>query len=195
MPRPKEFDPEQALDKAMRLFWRKGYEATSVQDLVEAMGINRFSLYDTFGGKHQLYLAALRRYDEKMVGEKLRALEHSEEGLPAIRRYFDEWIDCAQTRGGSPGCLMTNSAVESTLHDKAAAAIIRANLERTEDAFYKALVRAQKKGEITKSLSPRDTARYLTSNAMGFGVLAKGRPDPKVLRSTIRVIFSHLKKG
>ena len=195
MPRPKEFDPEQALDKAMRLFWRKGYEATSVQDLVDAMGINRFSLYDTFGDKHQLYLAALRRYDEKMVGDKLRALEHSDEGLAAIRRYFDEWIDWAQTRGGSPGCLMTNSAVESALHDKEAAAIIRKNLERTEEAFHKALVCARKKGEISKAGNLRDTARYLTSHAMGFGVLVKGRPDPKVLKSAIRVIFSHLKKN
>ncbi len=195
MPRPKEFDPEQTLDKAMHLFWRKGYKATSVQDLVDAMGINRFSLYDTFGDKHQLYLAALRRYDEQMVGEKLQALEHSEQGLPAIRRYFDEWIDLAQTRGGCPGCLITNSAIESSLNDKKAAAIIRANLERTEEAFYQTLVRARKKGEINKSLNLRDTARYLTGNAMGFSVLAKGRPDPKVLKSAIRVIFSHLKNS
>jgi len=195
MPRPKEFDPEQVLDKALHLFWRKGYEATSVQDLVDTMGINRFSLYDTFGDKHQLYLAALRRYDQQMVGEKLQAFEHSEEGLPAIRRYFDEWIDWAQTRGGCPGCLMTNSAVELALHDTAATAIVRKHLERTEEAFHKALVCARKKGEISKSINLRDTARYLTGNAMGFSVLAKGRPDPKVLKSAIRVIFSHLKKS
>ncbi len=64
MPRVKEFDPDQALDRAMELFWRKGYEATSVQDLVEHMGINRFSLYDTFGSKHELFMAALDRYSE-----------------------------------------------------------------------------------------------------------------------------------
>ncbi len=194
MPRPKEFDPDQALEKAMQVFWRRGYEATSIQDLVEQMGINRFSLYDTFGDKHQLFLASLRHYDEKTAGEKLRALEHSEEGLPALRRYFDEWVEWAQLRGGSPGCLMANSAIECSVRDKKARAIIRKHLERIEEAFYRGLFRAQKKGEIHNRLNIRDTARYLTSNAMGFGVLAKGRPDPKVLKSAIRVIFSHLKK-
>ncbi len=75
----------------MQAFWRKGYEATSIQDLVEQMGINRFSLYDTFGDKHRLYLAALDRYRQKVASESLACLEHSHKGLTAIRSVDISW--------------------------------------------------------------------------------------------------------
>lgn len=195
MPRPKEFDPEQALDKAVHLFWRQGYQATSVQDLVDAMGINRFSLYDTFGDKHQLFLAALDRYMQKWRNDKLYALEHSQEGLPAIRRFFQEWLESYDSEKGSQGCFLTNSAVEVAPHDQAAAAFVRANLARLENAFYQALVRARKKGEIPKSLNLRDYACFFTNSIMGFTVLLKVLPDRKALERIFRTLFASLQKA
>lgn len=110
MPRQKEFDPERVLEKAMGVFWEKGYHATSVRDLVERMGINRFSMYDTFGGKRQLFLAALDRYTRRTRDGMLGALERSDQGLPAIRQYLMSVVDEYSARSGWRGCLMINSA-------------------------------------------------------------------------------------
>ena len=195
MPRPKEFDPEQALDKAMHLFWRKGYEATSVQDLVDAMGINRFSLYDTFGDKHRLFLATLDRYSQKVVFDRLCALEQSEEGLGAIRRYFQGVLKSTQSKEGLKGCLLTNCAIEVAPYDEEAAARIRTHLKRMEDIFYKALLRARTRGELRENLSLRDTARFLTNSAQGLGVLTKARPGRKEVGGIIRIILSTLQNS
>src|SRR5215831_3253346 len=93
MPRPKAFDPDEALQKAMQVFWERGYAATSVEDLVQRMGINRFSLYSTFGGKHQLFVAALERYRETIVADLVGALEQSAAGRAAIRHFFTRLVD------------------------------------------------------------------------------------------------------
>ena len=121
MPRPKAFDPDDVLHKAMQVFWERGYEATSMQDLVDCMGINRFSLYSTFGDKHQLFLAALARYRDKVVARLVDELEWSDAGLAAIRQFFTRLIDSFASAqgwntGGSSGvtlgsnCLMVASS-------------------------------------------------------------------------------------
>ena len=89
MPRPKSFDPDHALDRAMCAFWKKGYASTSISDLTKAMGINKFSLYSTFGDKRAVFLAALDRYSAQVVGTLLDTLENPESGLAEIRGYFD----------------------------------------------------------------------------------------------------------
>ncbi len=195
MPRPKEFDPGEALDQAVQLFWRQGYEATSVQDLVEHMGINRFSLYDTFGDKHQLYLAALDRYRQKVASESLACLEHSREGLAAIRRYFLQLLDSTTTPQGTKGCLMANSAVEVASRDLEAAARVQAYLAGSDEAFYHALVRAREKGEIRKSASLRDSARFLTTSALGLTTRIKAGAGRKQLEGVVRTIFAALNKS
>ncbi len=93
MPRQKQFDPDRALGNAMELFWEKGYEATSVQDLVDRMGINRFSMYDTFGSKHQLFMSAINRYQEVLASTVLAELEDSEQGIGSIRACFSRLVD------------------------------------------------------------------------------------------------------
>lgn len=89
MPRKKQFDPGVALRQAMELFWEKGYEATSIQDLLEKMGINRFSLYDTFKGKRELFDAAMALYLAGQVAPLLEEMRLGKPGLASIRRYFD----------------------------------------------------------------------------------------------------------
>jgi TetR/AcrR family transcriptional repressor of nem operon len=195
VPRHKEFDPDQALEKAMQVFWRQGYEATSVDDLVKHMGINRFSLYDTFGDKHQLFLAALDRYRQRVMGERLQVLERSQEGLGAIRRHFEGIAEAACSQAGRLGCLMTNSTVELAPDDKDAAAKIRFTLKGIEEAFYEALQRARRKREIPKSKNLRDLARFLTNSAQGLAVLAKARPARPQLESIVRTTLAALKKS
>src|SRR2546428_10205183 len=116
MPRPKAFDPDEALQKAMQVFWERGYEATSVEDLVQHMGLNRFSLYSTFGGKHQLFVAALERYRDTIVADLVGELEQSAAGLAAIRQFFTRLVDFFASSQGWCGCLMTHTAVELSPH-------------------------------------------------------------------------------
>ena len=101
MPRPKAFDPDAALHKAMQVFWERGYEATSVDDLVQCMGINRFSLYSTFGGKHQLFVAALERYRDTIVADLVGELEQSAADSPPSDSSLRGWsIFLHRPRGG-----------------------------------------------------------------------------------------------
>ncbi|MEE8520385.1 MAG: TetR family transcriptional regulator [Gemmatimonadota bacterium] len=193
MPRTKEFDPDQALDRAMQLFWRKGYEATSVQNLVDQMGINRFSLYSTFGSKHDLFLAALDRYRDEVVTDGVSMLEGPEVGISAIRCYFESAAEMAATsKGRRSGCLMTNAAVEVAPHDKEAAARIEAHLERLENAFYRQLRNARKEGELKAGQSLRDLARFLTGAAQGLGVMVTAGKERRALARYVAVVLAAL---
>ncbi|MGB3695633.1 MAG: TetR/AcrR family transcriptional regulator [Spirulinaceae cyanobacterium] len=189
MARQKEFDRDEVLKKAMELFWYKGYEATSISDLVEHMGINRASLYDTFGDKHRLFLAALDRYGD---GLALKKLATSPQGITAIRNFFANLLRYYTTKKECKGCLMTNTLVELALHDQDTATKITAHLQQMEDAFYQALIYGQAKGEIEPSLNLRAIARYLTSSANGLSVMAKAKPDTQVLQDIVEVTLAVL---
>ena len=105
MARPKEFDRDQALHKAMEVFWSRGYEAASIRDLVEHMGINRQSLYDTFGDKHALYLQALDRYQEVETRKVFELLERTPSVKKALRQLFGAVVKGALCKGPRRGCL------------------------------------------------------------------------------------------
>jgi len=192
MPRPKAFDPDAALQKAMQVFWERGYEATSVEDLVQGMGINRFSLYSTFGGKHQLFVAALERYRDTIVADLVGELEQSRSGLAAIRQFFTRLVDFFASSQGWRGCLMTNTAVELAPHDPQAAAKVQAYVVRLEEAFYRVLLQAQPTQQDAAAHACRDLACFLTGSALGFGVLAKTSPGRQVLEGYARVVLSVL---
>jgi TetR/AcrR family transcriptional regulator, transcriptional repressor for nem operon len=117
MPRAKAFDPDEALQKAMQIFWEHGYGATSVDTLVQGMGMNRFSLYSTFGGKHRLFVAALERYRDTIVADLVGELEHAVGRRAAIRQFSMRLVNFFASSHGWRGCLITNTAVELALHD------------------------------------------------------------------------------
>lgn len=192
MPRAKEFDPERALEQAMELFWQKGYEATSVQDLVDRMGINRFSLYDTFGSKHALFLKALDRYRDRVVGAALRGLEGPAAGLSVIRDYFDSTIEFGSSKRGWMGCLMTNCAAELVPHDDEAAVKVQAHLRRLENAFYRQLRVARAAGDLKTGASPRDLARFLAGAVQGLGVMCRASVGKRALKSYVETTLSVL---
>ncbi len=192
MARPKEFVPEEALDKAMEVFWRHGYEATSIEELVTQMGVNRGSLYETFGDKHQLFLSCLDRYCESIAGERLALLDQPGPALPAIRQFFGGMAKVAGTEQAKRGCLVVNSIMELGPHEKDTNERLSRVLERMEDKFHRLLVRAKNNGELQPHHQPRPLARYLVTMLQGGAVMIKAGASPKVMEDVIETGLSVL---
>ncbi|HKW94363.1 MAG TPA: TetR/AcrR family transcriptional regulator [Methylomirabilota bacterium] len=190
MARAKEFDRDLVLDRAMDAFWSKGYEATSIEDLVSRMRIQRGSLYGAFGDKRTLFLTALERYHQVIARELFEALEAPGSGVQAIRRFFRLRVEGSLDRRRPHGCLVTNSAVELSRRDRGAAAKIGDSLARLEAAFRRALERARAAGELGSTRDLRALARFLTSSAQGLSVMAKTFPDRAILEDIVETILA-----
>ncbi|XMN06051.1 TetR/AcrR family transcriptional regulator [Streptomyces griseobrunneus] len=183
MARTKEFDPEAALQSALQLFWQRGYEATSMADLVEHLGIGRASIYATFGNKRELYLKALDRYSENCDAGLLGELSQPGPALPAVRgvvRHFATEANSHELR--SKGCFVTNTAAELGAHDPAAARRVEASWDHIETLLRSALVRAQAQGELPADRDPRALARMLLVLMQGLRVVGKASNDPGRVR-------------
>jgi len=192
MARKKEFDTRKALDRAVDLFWRKGYEATSVQDLLDHLKISRQSLYDTFGDKHRLFLAALDRYSEVQIGEILGELETPEAGLMQIRKCFEVVLEALVSEAKPRACLMINSTMELARRYRSVAQRARAYARRFEAAFLRAIANAVERGELRPGRDPLSLARHLTSCLVGMNCLAKAGSPRKELRDVAEVGLSVL---
>ena len=192
MARQKQFDHEAVLDQAMRLFWQQGYAATSIQDLVEATGINRASMYGTFGDKQRLFLAAVDRYVDQISAARLEQLRAPGSAKAALRCYFKGMIAFAQGDGQRLGCLLTNAAVEIAPHDAEVAATLRASLGAVEDALFEAVRRGQAQGEIAVDKDARVLARFLLGVIQGLRVLMRARADETSLRDIVTVALAAL---
>jgi len=192
MSRPKEFDPEQALDRAMELFWHKGYEATSIEDLVTHMDINRGSLYETFGDKQKLFLACMDRYCNGMAASRLSMLDQPGPALDTIRRFIRGKLQMALADPTRKGCLIANTAMELAPHDKEIGERVASALGGLEEAYYKVLIRAKKHGELRKDHDPRALARYLTTIMQGMIVMYKAGTPAEALRDIVETGLSVL---
>ncbi|MGW2744872.1 TetR/AcrR family transcriptional regulator [Streptomyces sp. NPDC001450] len=183
MARTKEFDPDAALQSALELFWRRGYEATSMNDLVEHLGIGRASLYATFGNKHELYLKAFDRYEQAGLARIVHELSQPGPALPAVRavvrRYADEAAHGELRRSG---CLVTNTAAELAPHDPAAARRVERNWDHLETVLRTALVRARAQGELPSDRDPLALSRTLLVLMQGLRVVGKASSDPARVR-------------
>lgn len=180
MARTKEFDPDAALQSALELFWRRGYEATSMADLVEHLGIGRASIYATFGNKHELYLKALDRYAETrdpQLMEELSGTGPALDGVRSVVRRFAAEATAEPLR--TSGCFVTNTASELGPHDPAAARRVERSWEQIETLLHSALVRARNTGELPEGRDPRALARMLLVLMQGFRVVGKvpGTPE------------------
>jgi TetR/AcrR family transcriptional repressor of nem operon len=191
MGRPREFDPDEALDRAVQVFWTRGFERTSVEDLTESMGIQRGSLYATFGDKHQLFLRALDRYEERFYRDTLRYLEEGS-ARDGIRRVFEQVVSDCACSGGAKGCFITNTAVALAEDDPETASRVRSNLLRLERAFEAALTRAGE--ETLGGREPRTLARFLTTSLQGLRVLSRCCVELDVLNDAVEVTLSVLKQ-
>lgn len=192
MARHKEFDREEVLDRAMGLFWEKGYEATSVQDLVDRTGIGRGSLYSTFGGKHELFLASLDRYGRSRGPLLAEVLEGPGTARAKLRLVLEGVAEDAASEEGWRGCFLVNSAVELAPHDPVAARSVDAALTEAEEALYGLLVRARTAGEIPPDKDPRSLARFLWNTVQGLRVTAKRGARKEDLDEIVDVTLSVL---
>jgi TetR/AcrR family transcriptional repressor of nem operon len=192
MARPKEFDEEQALAAALEVFWEKGYEAASVQDLTERMGIQKASLYNTFGDKHALFVRALSAYSTETLDWYREQLERPGPLRVTLATMFREMNEGCEDDEDCRGCLCVNSAVELAPHDPAIAALLQRHNQAQEDLFRRALERAQASGEIPAALDAVATARYLLNVIAGLGVARKGGPSQKRLDDIVRISLSIL---
>lgn len=174
MARPREFDRDQVLEKALELFWRRGFEATSIADLVTATGVQRQSLYDTFGDKQGLYDAALDLYAQKATALP-RALEDGEGSpLALLRRAFSAVVEDPMA---GRGCMLVNASVERGASDPHVAACAGANIDAIERAFFDLVVRAKASGEVGEEVKPRAAARLLVTLLWGLRAMGSVRPD------------------
>ncbi len=193
MARPKAFNEEEVIDKAVEAFWAKGYEATSMQDLVSAMGIQRGSLYAAFGSKQQLFLKSLERYGEVVVNKLLEILQSEASAIESIKLFFAQLVEHLLTAGPLRGCLVTNSAIERGLTDEDTRKQVLHLLDAIENGFYQTLLRAKKQGEFSSELDLKNVANYLTSSMQGLLVMGKVCSERIVLENINSVTLSILK--
>lgn len=181
--RTKAFDRDAVLEKAMYTFWRCGYEATSMQDLVENMGINRQSLYDTFGDKHELYLEALEHYRCTEAKFSLSSLAESKPLRQRLEKMFDAMIDDAVTDKDRKGCFIANATLERANQDKAVRQFVEANFENSIKYFEQMLTQAKVRGELSQDKNAKALAVFLFNTIAGLRVTGKSLPDKAILKS------------
>lgn len=186
MPWKKQFDVGDAREKAKALFWAKGYEATSMDDLLGCMGINRGSFYATFGSKRDLYTDALRRYDQQHRRDVLGSLGTGRNPRRRILALLEGVRRDSCGSKGKRGCFLANAAIELATTDRAVAKIVRGAFAETEEFFHTAISDGQASGEIRADIDPRGTARALLGLLLGMRVLARSGAAAPVLASVAR---------
>ncbi|WP_343207717.1 TetR/AcrR family transcriptional regulator [Ancylobacter oerskovii] len=184
MARPREFDEQVVLDALVHCFWSRGYEATSVRDLIERTGLTGASLYNAFGDKRALYRRALDHYVEAGTADRIRRCE-AMEPLQAIRAFFDEILRRSLDDGERKGCMLVNAALEAAPDDEASRAAVTGALLRLETFFLESLREGQASGTITSAFAAEDLARHLLGVLMGVRVLARTRPEPALLAGVV----------
>ncbi len=192
MARQKEFDRDEVLHRAMEVFWMRGYEGTSIQDLVKYMGINRQSIYDTFGNKHTLFLQSLDRYREIQSRKVFDVLERPGSVKKNLRQLFEEVVARALSAEGRRGCFVGNSMSELAGRCKATANRTCNSVASAEKIFRRALERGREQGELPRVRDTRAVARFLYSNLQGLLLLAKATRDRKLLSDVVKVTLSVL---
>ena len=172
MPRAKEFDETEVLDQAIEIFRARGYQSTSFSDLTTELGVNRQSLYDTYGDKQTLFLAALKRYRERGLDQMRRLLATPGPVRPLFEKIFRGAITGA-CEAGNHGCLMVNAMVEMAPHDDAIRAMAIAHARDVEGLFAARLSAAQRSGDISPDKDPTALARYFNHTTLGLAVAAR----------------------
>lgn len=191
MPRAKCFDREEALDNAMKAFWARGYEATSIQDLVDCMGINRGSLYDTFGDKHKLFIAALDQYTTRSLARGT-LVEQDGNSVELLKEFLYGFMYRVLGDPENRGCFITNTTVERSSYDEICAKKLRAYYDNIESDIRALVQRGQQAGEITNTRNADDLASFFVGVMQGVRVLGKVRQEEASLRPMIDVALETL---
>ncbi|MGW5784680.1 TetR/AcrR family transcriptional regulator [Streptomyces sp. NPDC003757] len=185
MGRPKQFDPDVAVEQAMDVFWRKGYAGTTPQDLVDALGIGKGSLYNTFGSKHALYERALRRYRDSQAAALVALIGEGGPVKARLRGALEFLVDMDLADPDRRGCMAVNAAAELAATDEVATELVRRMLDRTEDAFRALIEEGRRSGEIAPDRDPVAVGSVLLNTVVGLRLMARVAEGPDRL---VRVI-------
>jgi TetR/AcrR family transcriptional regulator, transcriptional repressor for nem operon len=192
MARPREFDESAVLDAAALCFWKQGYEATSVRDLVEHTGIAAASLYNAFGDKRALYEKALDHYVEESIADRIRRCR-SLPPLQAIEAFFNEIMKRSLDDRDRKGCMLVNAALEGAPNDPAFRTVVANALIGIESFFLACVSAGQADGSIARSLPANTLAQGLLGALMGVRVLARARPERGLLVGVAAAALAQLR--
>jgi TetR/AcrR family transcriptional repressor of nem operon len=183
MPWEKSFDEEAALEKAMQVFWSKGFDSASMADLIEEMGINRGSLYNAFGGKQPLFVKALLKYDRDNRKATLARLEALDDPRRAVCEFFDNILANTVADTERKGCFLFNTVLESGTHEAEVNEIVVNGLREIEGFFRRSIEVGQARGDIRKDIDPAAKAKALLALALAIRVLSRGPYTETALRT------------
>jgi len=190
--RPLEFNPDKAIDAAVEVFWCKGYEATSMTDLLEAMNLSKSSLYQTFGSKQQLFEHCLARYTDRLSAEMAKDLEEAKSGRSFIEDTFGSIANTAQEPEGAKGCLVGNSVIEFGQREPALSPPLREGLSRFARIFMNAVKKAQADGSISTDADPLALGNYLVGTMNGLRTMIKAGADKRSAKGMVTLILKAL---
>ncbi len=185
--RPREFDRDEVIEKAMSLFWEKGFEATSMADIVEVTGLNKSSIYNTFGSKEELFALILDAYLERRVGMVTQMLTEGSAGLADIELFLSFVREEAFGEGGRMGCLAVNTSTELACTDEAMSEMSIGFRDDMRTALRAALTRAEAAGEIEKGTVERDVA-ILVAFMLSLPVITRSGASPAELEGHFAAI-------
>lgn len=190
--RPLEFDPDIALDAAMHQFWAKGYESTSMQDLLATMNLSKSSLYQAFGGKQQLFRQCMQRYADQFSQQLRDGLAKSASGRQFIEDFLDSVLDDISGESLPRGCLVMNTASEFAQGQPEIARDVAQSIERFRGVLRSAVERAQREGDIPTERDAQILANYLVSSMSGLKTQAKAGADAATLKGIISLVLKAL---
>ncbi len=174
MPWKKSFDEQEAIESAMMVFWEKGYEATSISNLLEKIGINRGSFYNAFGGKRQLFTKTLEKYDAETRKPILAELETLDNPTLAFKRLFNLLIEQAENDSEKKGCFLVNTSLEFKFHDSNAQGVVTRGFKEFEAFFRRGIEVSQARGEMSSTLDSSATAKALFALVVSIRILGRG---------------------
>ncbi len=195
MGRLKEFDEAKAIDGAVDCFWARGYEATSVRDLAEHMGIGGASLYNAYGGKRALFVKALERYADRSSRERIARLEAGGRPKRAIEAFLAEIIEKSLNDRARKGCLLVNSALDVAPHDAEIGKVVAGYLDEIRAFFQRNIEAGRRAGQMPRNLDAVTVSAHLLGVLLGIRVLARTRPDRTLLESIARPALDLLTHG
>lgn len=196
MSRTCAYDRDEMLRTATALFWERGFSSTSVDDIVQATGVNRSSLYAAFADKNALFLASLEHYLETVTRAKLERLARGHRAATAIKKFLADIAD-ERPADNAPahGCLLTNTAVEIGASEERIAALLRKALARLEEALAARLEEARQQGDLSADIEPRQFARQLVALVQGLRVMTRLGVESRVMRDAVRSTLAPLQQG
>jgi len=192
MARTKDFDENEVLTKAIQLFWHKGYNGTSMQDLVDGLGISRSSLYDTYTDKHTLFVKALESYQNSGAAKIQEIIDHSGSAKETIQKLLELATNDLMDDKQQKGCFMVNAEIEVAPHDAEVNTLVCKNEQQMEQAFYLVIQKGQDSGELKNRQDARALSRFIFNSVKGMRVTAKSTNDRSVFDDIIKLTISTL---